>query len=53
MVGGGGGGWMHPQICSKMNFELIVYCMEVQKFVVITNWLQLSAFTVWKPCGYN
>ena len=31
--------------------KLIIYCSEILKFVVTTNWLQLSAFTVSKPCG--
>ena len=45
----GGGVWIHSQVLLKMDFKLIVYCLEAPKFVVTTNCLQLSAFTVWKP----
>ena len=38
---------------SSMDFKLIIYCLETPKFNATTNWLQLSTFTVWKPCGYN
>ena len=61
MVGrGGGGGYVH-KFSSRMDLLIIIYCLEVPKFVVITSclllvflcmqtlWLQLSTFTVLKP----
>ena len=58
MVGGGGGGrWVDTSTSFAKNvcwfFLLIVYCLETPKFAIITNWLQLNAFTVWKSCGYS
>ena len=54
--GGGGGGregythsfWVKSELLTK-----IVYCLETQRLVVTTKWLQLSHFTVWEPNGYN
>ena len=43
--GGGGGGCIHKS-CSRMDIKLIFYCLETPKFVVTTNWLQLSTSTI-------
>ena len=45
------GGYLH-KFCSRMDFffffffqRLIVYCLEIPKFVVTTNWLQLIGYS--------
>ena len=51
VVGGGGGGgvgYLHIFL-SRMDFLQIVYCMETQKFVVTTKWLQLSVLLYRNP----
>ena len=40
--GGGGGGYIH-NFYSRINLYPIFYCLETPKFVVTSNWLQLSA----------
>ena len=49
----GGAAYIHKFV-QEWIFKLIVYCLETPKFVVTTNWLQLSPFAVWKPkhCKY-
>ena len=48
--GGGGGGSILSQIFLKNGFfKIIIHSLEILTFVVTTNWLQLSAFTVRNP----
>ena len=38
MVGGGGWGWLHPQVLLKNGFlTKIFFCLETLKFVVTIN----------------
>ena len=39
----GGGGYSHKFV-SRIDFRLIVYCLETAKFVDTTKWLQLSGY---------
>ena len=48
LCGGGGGGGEHTS--TSFAQECI---METPMFSLTTNRLQLSSFTVQKPCGYN
>ena len=48
---GGGGGWIHPHILLKNEFLTNCLLFGNTKFIVTANWLQLSAYTVWKPRG--
>ena len=52
MVGREGSGCIH-KFCSRMDFELIVYCLETPKLIFSANGLGLDIFIGWKPCGYN
>ena len=46
----GGGGEVH-KFSSRMDFQLIFIAWKLQS--LLFNCLQVSAFTVWKPCGYK
>ena len=48
----GGGEWIHQQVLLKNGFLSNCLLFGNTKFVVTTNWLQVNAFTVLKPCGY-